>query len=233
MDRVVSSYTPTIRALRYSRQRAQAGTGADSRSLIVAMPTTPGMPSGALPGVIAEVNRVRNLVPHPVVLSAPDRVPTRAAVLAQLPGCAVAHFACHGATDSANPSRSLLVLHDHQADPLTVASLAPVNLARAQLAYLSARQTASVPANGLADEAIQLVTAFQLVGFPSVVGTLWEIHERAATTIAGEFYAGLQTSHGTLDTSNAARVLHRAVRGQRDRYPRTPFLWAGYLHAGA
>lgn len=221
MDRVVSSYTPTIRALRYSRQRAQAGTGADSRSLIVAMPTTPGMPSGALPGVIAEVNRVRNLVP------------TRAAVLAQLPGCAVAHFACHGATDSANPSRSLLVLHDHQADPLTVASLAPVNLARAQLAYLSARQTASVPANGLADEAIQLVTAFQLVGFPSVVGTLWEIHERAATTIAGEFYAGLQTSHGTLDTSNAARVLHRAVRGQRDRYPRTPFLWAGYLHAGA
>jgi hypothetical protein len=243
MDRVVSSYTPTVRALRYSREHARAAGSLGSRSLIVAMPTTPGIPGGALPGVTAEVGLVRGLLPDPVVLSepdpgahpgaAPDEIPTKANVLARLSGCAVAHFACHGASDLANPARSRLLLHDHETDPLTVASLAPVNLASARLAYLSACQTATVPANGLMDEAIQLVTAFQLAGFPGVVGTLWEIGDKAATTIASEFYTHLRTSEGTLATSGAARSLHRAVRDQRNSYPRQPFLWAGYVYAGA
>ncbi len=246
MDRVVSSYTPTVRALRYSREHARATPIADSpgsRSLIVAMPTTPGMPGGALPGVTAEVILVRDLLPDPVALSepgpgthpgvAPDELPTKANVLARLPGCAVAHFACHGISDLANPARSRLLLHDHETDPLTVASLAPVNLASARLAYLSACQTAAVPANGLMDEAIQLVTAFQLAGFPGVVGTLWEIGDKAAATIASAFYTHLWTSEGTLDTSGAALALHRAVRDQRNSKPRQPFLWAGYVYAGA
>jgi hypothetical protein len=48
-----------------------------------------------------------------------------------------------------------------------------------------------------------LATAFQLAGFPHVVA------------------------------SNAALALHHAVRARRSRYPATPFLWAGYLQAGA
>lgn len=40
MDRVISSYTPTVRALAHSRERA-ATPAATDRALIVAMPTTP------------------------------------------------------------------------------------------------------------------------------------------------------------------------------------------------
>lgn len=64
--------------------------------------------------------------------------PILAAVLEQLPRCAIAHFACHGFHDPADPSRSHLLLHDHAATPMTVASLGPIRLEHAQLACLSA-----------------------------------------------------------------------------------------------
>ncbi|MCX4791748.1 MULTISPECIES: CHAT domain-containing protein [unclassified Streptomyces] len=165
----------------------------------------------------------------------------RPTVLDHLPHCPIAHFACHGASHPTDPSQSLLLLHDHQSDPLTVASLAPVRLDHAQLAYLSACRTAAIDTANLADEAIHLTSAFQLAGFPHVVGTLWEIDDQIAVTVADTFYTHLRTPDGTIDTSRAARALHQAVRGVRDGHDlpgqldrtRTPFLWAAYLHAGA
>jgi hypothetical protein len=243
MDRVISSYTPTVRALRYARQHIPAAATAN-RSLVVAMPVTPGLPGhGELPNVPAEVGRVRALLPDPLILIEPSApqdliwdssgVPTRASVFAQLPGCSIAHFACHGASHPSDPSRSLLLLHDHDRDPLTVASLATVDLAHAQLAYLSACRTAFTSATGLLDEAIHLVTAFQLAGFPHVIGTLWEISDQLAVDVAESVYVALRDSEGILDVSQAARALHHAIRDLRDQYPRSPALWAAYLHAGA
>jgi hypothetical protein len=58
MDRVISSYTPTIRALRYARQHLVSAP-AGGPALIVAMPVTPGLTDGALPHVTAEAARVR------------------------------------------------------------------------------------------------------------------------------------------------------------------------------
>lgn len=45
-------------------------------------------------------------------------------------------------TAGATPSTSQLLLHDHNTDPLTVTSLAPIQLDHAWLAYLSACCTA-------------------------------------------------------------------------------------------
>jgi tetratricopeptide (TPR) repeat protein len=243
MDRAISSYTPTIRALRYARQHSSRGPAIPGRSLIVAMPVTPGLPDGGeLPNVPVEVARVGALLPDTVVLLEPGpsehaagsaNLPTRANVLDQLPGCTVAHFACHGFSDPADPSRSLLLLHDHDRYPLTVASLAPVDLGRAQLAYLSACETALTSTAGLIDEAIHLTTAFQLAGFPHVIGTLWKINDALAVTIGHSFYTNLRTGAHALDTSQAARALHAAVRAVRDDLPRTPSLWAAFIHAGA
>lgn len=241
MDRVVSSATPTIRALRHARQHDPADV--PGQALIVAMPVTPGLPSGGpLPNVAAEAAMVGAKVPRHILLTEPsspgsdaasDQLPTKAAVLDHLPACPVAHFACHGASHPTDPSQSLLLLHDHERDPLTVASLAPVQLDNAQLAYLSACRTAFTPASRLLDEAIHLTTAFQLAGFPHVIGTLWEINDAVAVEIAEDFYTTLGAGQGTLNPRNAARALHHAVRSARDRYLDFPALWAGYLHAGA
>ncbi|KUN57212.1 hypothetical protein AQJ46_48445 [Streptomyces canus] len=254
MDRVVSSYTPTVRALRYAREQVVSQPDpppAASRALIVAMPTTPGLPGhGRLHFVEEEAAMLQARLPNHIVLREPNpemgtpdwaaRTPTRTNVLAHLPECTIAHFACHGASDPADPSKSLLLLHDHAKAPLTVASLAPVDLDQAQLAYLSACRTAAVDATSLLDEAIHRTSAFQLAGFSHVIGTLWEIDDQVAVRVAKAFYDGLNTDSG-VDCRKAAKALHDAVRQVRDGcglpppLDRThlPLLWAAYVHAGA
>ncbi|MFJ5776953.1 CHAT domain-containing protein [Streptomyces sp. NPDC093094] len=254
LDRAVSSYTPTVQALRHARERDRASAGA-GRSLLVAMPTTPGLPGGGrLDAVEQEADELRALLPDPLLLREPDpgaeadadSLPTKANVLRLLPESTIAHFACHGASDPVDPSRSRLLLHDHDTDPLTVVGLAPLVLDRARLAYLSACHTAATDTVELLDEAIHLSSAFQLAGFPHVVGTLWQISDGVALTVARRFYDGLRhdgpgTDTAALDPRRAARALHRAVRDARDgrdlaagrNRRRSPLLWAAHVHAGA
>ncbi|NYH51401.1 hypothetical protein HNR06_000990 [Nocardiopsis arvandica] len=257
MDCVVSSYTPTVRALRYAREQAarhEHGANTQDRALVVAMPTTPG--HGALPFVAAEVDKVRDRVSDAIVLTEVDTashsagtaslaVPTRARVLEHLPEASIAHFACHGYTDPNDPSQSRLLLHDHAEAPLTVAELGAVRLDRARLAYLSACSTASTTTVDLLDEAIHVASAFQLAGFPHVVGTLWEVNDQVSATVADLFYTHLRAEGDqAIDPARAAHALHAAVRAARDGsdlqdtlpgWDRTaaPLLWAPYLHTGA
>ncbi|MGQ0773242.1 MAG: CHAT domain-containing protein [Pseudonocardiales bacterium] len=235
MDRVISSYTPIVRALGYARERTSTSAVA-KRALIVAMPTTPG--DDPLHHVVNETELVRNRLPGATLLiessaTTDSELPTKATVLAHLGECAIVHFACHGRSHLTDPSQNLLLLHDHDTAPLTVASLAPIRLDQARLAYLSACRTAFNRSTNLIDEAIDLTTAFQLAGYPHVVGTLWEIDDALAANVADAFYTALAADNDTIDTRGAAQALHHAVRVIRDRLPATPSLWAAYLHAGA
>jgi CHAT domain-containing protein len=243
LDRVVSSYTPTIRALRYARQHACHSSGI-SRALIVAMPVTPGLPGSELPKIQTEVARLQIILPDHVVLIEPDTavaarvdetsaIPSRANVFQHLPGCSIAHFACHGISHPSDPSKSRLLLHDYKTSPLTVASLSLISHDHLELVYLSACRTAFTPAINLQDEAIHLTSAFQLAGSRHVIGTLWEINDTFAADVAADFYSGLRTETGTLDTDLAATALHQVIRSARNARPDAPSLWAAYIQVGA
>ena len=223
LDRVIFSYTPTIRGLAYARTQRQDPAG--NTTLIIAVPDAPGAPP--LPGVAAEAAALANLIPGAHLL----QHPTRQGVLAALPGHNVAHFACRGYSDWENPAASRLVLYDHQTTPLTVTDITALRL-NGGLAYLSASDT-SITNLELANEAVHFASAFQLAGYSNVVATLWPIGDFAATTVAVDFYDRL-TRHGTVrpDTSLAASALHHATRRLRDQYPGTPTLWAAYTHTG-
>ncbi|MGW2081574.1 CHAT domain-containing protein [Streptomyces sp. NPDC001939] len=237
MDRVVSSYTPTVRALRHARRHGSVPS-TTGPALIVAMPTTPD--ANPLSRVADEAKTLYARLPQPRLLmhagtvpDVPTQAPTKANVLAQLTDCTIAHFACHGSSDPSDPSQSRLLLDDHQTDPFTVASLSTAKLDQARLAYLSACETALNTATDLIDEAIHLAAIFHLAGFRRVVGTLWEIEDTSAARIADAFYDHLTTSSGEIDTSRAAHALHQAVRRVRDELKRTPSLWAAHIHVGA
>ncbi|GAA3908890.1 CHAT domain-containing protein [Streptomyces lacrimifluminis] len=244
MDRVVFSYTPTIRALRHARQRTDHGRRPGRRALIVAMPTTPGLPGeGRLHHVRDEAAVVASHLadsdtliepdlPHPLP-SIGNGYPTRVEVLNRLPVYSIAHFACHGTSFAGDPSQSHLLLHDHATAPFTVAALAPYHLDNADLAYLSACGTALSTNAELIDESIHLAAAFQLAGYPQVIGTLWEINDHHAVDVASSFYAGLTDEKGTVDPKRAARALHGTVVTARNALPQTPSLWAAYIHVGA
>jgi hypothetical protein len=231
IDRVISSYTPTIRALAHARRAypATRGDAADGtggiagRVVVVAMPHTPD--ARDLPGTEAEADGLRRRFPDQVtVLTGPAA--TRDAVLAALPGARWAHFACHGLSDMENPSASRLLLEDHRDLPLTVVDVARLRLDDAELAFLSACSTAR-PGGRLTDEAIHLASAFQLAGYRHVVGTLWPIGDRQAVDIAEDIYTTLTR------TGDIASAVHTATRQIRDRWPDMPSVWASHIHSGA
>jgi tetratricopeptide (TPR) repeat protein len=247
LERVVSSYIPTLRALRHARRRP-APLNEAGKALIVAMPFTMGL--SELPYAQAESLVVRDRTPRPVVLTgstsprelaetlrdpanAPAHLPTKARVLKELADTSIVHFACHGAVHGDDPSLSQLFLEDFARDPLNIASLASAHLDHADLAYLSACVTALTGSAKLLNESIHLTTGFQLLGFRQVIGTLWPIQDRMAVEVADSFYRGLTTAPGHLDTDHAAVALHHCVRSLRCRLPNLPLLWAGYIHTGA
>ena len=253
LDRVVSSYTPTVRALIHARRPRPAGGGGDSvpttaRLLVVAMPHTPD--ERELPGAVAEAVILRNLYPGQVKILHGDLRPEEASKLdvartsarsaraefdsvrAALPRFRLAHFACHASSDLANPSSSHLLLPDHRSRPLTVVDVARLSLDDAELAFLSACATART-GYGLADEAIHLAAAFQLAGYRHVIATLWPIGDRSAVEIAADVYTAL-VAHDASGAVGAAQALHDATRRQRGSLEaRQPRVWASHIHSGA
>ncbi len=225
--RVVSSYTPTINALRYARGRPSPPPGEDW-TLLVAMPETPGQ--DPLPMAEQEVETLRGLLPRPTLVQTPPI--TRSAILTALPGNTIVHFACHGRSDPADPSQSRLLLHDWNSTPLTVAALAPVDLDQARLAYLSACSTAVTRDTRLLDESIHLASAFQLAGFPQVIATLWTIPDDGAIAIASAFYERLCHS-GRPATENSAYALHHTLNALRREEPLALTRWGAHVHFGA
>ena len=223
LDRVISSYTATIRALAYAG--AQHPDPAGTNSLIIAVPDAPGIPP--LPGVTAEASELAGLIPGAQVLSRP----TRDTVLAALPGRPVAHFACHGYADWTSPAASQLILYDYSTTPLTVADISALRLTGG-LAYLSACAT-TITSPALTNEAVHITGAFYLAGYQHVIGTLWPVSDTVARELARDFYSYL-TNNGTTqpEIRLAAHALHHATRRLRDRYPAIPTSWAAHTYTG-
>lgn len=238
LDRVIPSYSPTLRALLRARGREPAGTAPPDpdTAVVVAMPSTPGYTR--LGSVDAETALLRRHLPGALVLNADGTdPPAKETVMAVLHDCSIAHFACHAMSAAAHPSFSHLVLRDDPSGRLRVADLAALDLNRARLAYLSACETASPPF-GTADEAVHLTGALHLAGFSHVIGTLWPVGPDTVTVTAG-FYARVGTDTGP-DPARSAEALHAAVRAMRDgddlpdglTRTQRPFVWAAYVHVG-
>ncbi|WP_129841315.1 CHAT domain-containing protein [Streptomyces sp. RFCAC02] len=215
LDRVVSSYAPTLRALvRGLDARRPPAPGA--APLVVALAETPG--AAPLPGAAAEAALHVERHPGARLLSGADA--TRAAVLDALPAHDLVHFACH----AMSPDRVLL--HDHGTRPLTVPDISALDLPAAYLAYLAACSTTRARPD-LADEAVHITGAFQLAGYRHVVGSLWQIDDRSAPRVADAFYRALAAG------AAPHRALHDAVRELRAREPGAPELWGAYVHVSA
>lgn len=221
MDRVVSSYTTTVRALLMSHNTLTRRTAADQPNLlVVSLPETPG--GAPLPGAAHEAEFLASMFRGALVMS--GRNATRAAVRRALPACEWAHFACHATSDLEHPVASGLMLADGL---MTVRDISKIRLENADLVVLSGCGTGRGGV-ALADEAIHIASAFQMAGFPHVIGTLWPISDRVAADFASVFYSDMLNGH-----ADAALALHVAVRKLRSRFPKAPFLWASMTHLGA
>ncbi|MFH0518506.1 CHAT domain-containing protein [Streptomyces sp. M41] len=220
LDRVVPSYTPTLRALHRRRDGARTAAVDRGHLLLVSLAGTPGHPD--LGHVTEEAEAIVQRLAVPQLTRLDGEEATRANVGAALLDATSVHFACHGRQRPDAPARSGVVLHD---GTLTVVDIAQLQLRDAELCFLSACSTATGSPQ-LPDESIHLAAALQLAGFRHTVATLWYVRDDVAARAADYFYSRL-AQNGTAPKAAAA-----AVRQLREHHPHQPSLWAGLIHIG-
>lgn len=222
LDRVVSSYTPTLRALLEAR-RPLAASPEDDRLLIVSLANTPD--EVPLDDVARERNLLTSLFPTRHTLLDGEAA-TATAVQEQLSHHRWAHFSCHGGQNLADPSQGGLLLHD---SILTIADIS-ARQHQGEFAFLSACMTA-VGGVTLPDEAITLAAALHYTGYRQVIGTMWTVYDQTAADVAEAVYGDL-TSTGRFKPDRAALALHKAIRDLRDAKRLSASDWSPFTHTG-
>jgi CHAT domain-containing protein len=184
MSHVISLYVLTLRGLEISRAKASIVAPDDEKqSLMLSMKGTVGEPDLDVDEEVAVVEELTSTE----TLHCPDKT----TVLRRLKISDIVHFACRGKVDPRYPRMStFLVAESADSKParITVEDLAKVNPPGAQLAYLSACSTVEQQVLRLVEESLHLAGAFQTIGFPQVVGILWETKDWAARKVTIKFY---------------------------------------------
>jgi len=246
LDRVVSSYSSSIRALLHGRRQSALATHRErGDALLVGMHETPG--NSVLSFAKGETDMLERLCPSLQLSPVKPRLCHRE-VLESLRSCKIFHFAGHGVSHPSEPLKSCLLLDDWKTDPLTVADLREQWLQENTpfMAYLSACSTGANKDEDLADETIHLINACQLAGFCHVVGTLWDVDDECSLDAARSVYEAIQR-HGWNGSAvaqgvhDAANHLHRktgrmtgrrGLGGVATREEGDPSVWAAYIHVG-
>jgi tetratricopeptide (TPR) repeat protein len=236
---VISSYTPTIKALAHARERGVTSVKIHNdtlKLLVVTMPTTLG--ERDLPGVESEEAAIE-MVARSAFLTHALNQPDAKMVREKLAQCDMLHFAGHGVSDYTDPFNSRLLLQKcHGAvttvDGLTVRDIFDLNLKGARIAYLSACSTAEIRAGRLVDEVIHLASGFQVAGFSHVIASMWQTDDDACEKMARGFYEQLKhIIEGDVNNRAVAVAAHQSIMEMRSKWMRFPLLWAPYVHFGA
>ena len=218
LDRTMSSYSTSIRAMIRGRQRRSGPKTAPflgEKAVLVAMEHTPER--SRLFNAPKEISMLHGLCKSmgfdPVE---PQR--RKKNVLLHLSQCKIFHFAGHGSTDEHDPSKGSLLLEDWQTDPLTLANVQGINLweQRPFLAYLSACGTGQVRHERFIDENIHLISGYQMAGFRHVIGTLWEVNDKTCVDMARITYDAIR--EGDMTDESVCRGLHSACRELRNQW---------------
>ncbi|KAI0083024.1 CHAT domain-containing protein [Irpex rosettiformis] len=229
MDIAVSSYTPTLETL--LKPRTQVTTaGQDPRVLIVSQPASPLAINSPIPGTTTEAAIVMSLVGESKPLDDADG--TIQAVLEGMATHEWVHLACHGAQNRMDPTNSAFILHDGH---LTLADLMSHHLPNADLAVLSACQTATGDEK-LSEEAVHLAAGMLNIGYKSVVGTMWSISDYVAPDVMKVFYTVMAEQVKAGGELQPAYALHEAIKVLRRSSGRggmNDFLrWVPFVHFG-
>ncbi|SBT40916.1 Tetratricopeptide repeat-containing protein [Micromonospora narathiwatensis] len=224
LDRVVSSYTPTLRALADARcDDGQRDDDTHDRLLLVDVPDLPGL----VPIDNADEQKaLLTAFPEQRRTVLDTSIATPVAVRAELSGHRWVHFSCHGDQHLNDPSRGGLLLRDGM---LTVADITAGEF-RGDFAGLSACKTAVGGVN-LPDEAITLAAALHYTGYRHVIAALWSVDNQASAEVFRALYRTIATE-GRLDPDMAPAALHEALRFARDRRPEWPHRWTPFIHTG-
>ncbi|KAJ7481329.1 TPR-like protein [Mycena galericulata] len=207
-DFLISSYTPSLTAL-IQGYRSQSESQAELQLLAIAQPSAEGQ--SYIPGTQEEIQCIEQHAKGKVsVLRLDKDMATIEKVQKGMKDSKWVHFACHG-VQSTFPTDSALLLARNSR--LTLSNIIQLSLPNADLAFLSACQTAT-GSEQLQDESVHLAAGMLLAGYRGVIGTMWSIMDNDAPQVANDVYAHL-LKVSPPDPMRAAEALHLAVQKLR------------------
>lgn len=217
LDRVISSYHPTVTSIVRTRRRPfQSDAAGVGQALLVGMETTGG--SRRLRFVPQEISTVQTLCASLSLQPVVEKKPDKGRILSQLPTCSVFHFAGHGINNYSRPLQSHLALGRGRDNSITVEDLLSLNLFASPplMAYLSACGTSQVKNPSYTDESFHIMSGCLLAGFRHIIGTLWAVEDAVCVDMARLTYEGLQDLG--LCEASVSWALHKAIRTLRDNW---------------
>ncbi|KZV65079.1 hypothetical protein PENSPDRAFT_690210 [Peniophora sp. CONT] len=229
---VVSSYTPSLS----SSTRGCEGV-AKKRSnpsvLIVTQPATPYL--SALPGTEVEGVRLQEILSGSQIAHNlfNHKEATVAAINDVIDKHSWVHLACHGYQHPSSATKSAFALYD---GPLTLSDLMRTAADDAELAFLSACQTATGDEKN-PEESAHLAAGMLAVGFKGAVATMWSIGDQEAPVVVEAYYRKLlelrRAGFVKRGETGAAYALHEAVKVLRERVGEENFIkWVPFVHFG-
>ncbi|HEX2184511.1 MAG TPA: CHAT domain-containing protein, partial [Chloroflexota bacterium] len=211
VEQLEVSYAPSASVLGYCLERGALAHGPEQ-------PLVMGVPDEAAPHVATEVAALRRLFGRHLVFCGKEA--TGAVFRRHAPDADVIHLASHAVFREDNPLFSALRLADGW---LSLYDLYKLRL-RAALVALSACET-GLSAVGAGDELVGLSRGFFQAGTPSLVVSLWAVHDESTARLMERFYARLRAG----DRPGAA--MRAAQTELRHAHPH-PYYWAPFVVVG-
>ncbi|KAJ7737238.1 CHAT domain-containing protein [Mycena maculata] len=226
-DFVISSYTPSLAAL---IQGVCPTSQSQHKFQLLAVAQASSVGQSYIPGTKDEIALIQQCARGKVVVCPLlDHQTTIGNVEEGMMESNCVHFACHGVQDGSTPTQSALLLAG--SSRLTLERIIKLSLPHADLAFLSACQTATGDRE-LQDESVHLAAGMLLAGYRGVIATMWSIMDNDAPQVAGDVYEHLFKTSPP-DTTQAAEALHLAIRNLRARCGDTSFFcWVPFIHVG-
>lgn len=185
------------------------GAAPESSSVLI-VDAADAVPGSPLRHAAAETSQLRAWMPHGRDLAGAGL--SRGIVLEALPTSTIAHFACHGIMETEEPTASRLILTADEA--LRISDILEADCSKLSLVVLSACRSA-VHGHDMADEFTSLAVAFLAAGARTVIGTLWDVNDAAASLFSRRLFACFRNGTAPRDAVRLAQAwLRRSSNGE-------------------
>jgi len=234
ISKVAILYAPSYGSVRAIEARAKSRPEtASQKVLVVADPITAfdgGEPIQRLPNSLIEASKIKEIAREDAIVLSGKSASKDGFLKLLIKPYSILHFATHGLLNQREPSLSGLVFSKVSNDInywlAPEVSAAQINT---DLVVLSACETSV--GQGVAGEGLlSLSRAFIEGGASQVVGTLWQVQDKATSMLTARFYSSLLDD--SLETSEALRRAQMAVYSDKNNNWRDPYFWAGFQLQG-
>lgn len=223
LDRVISSYTPSLAKLVQAQNRPQRtqDRAADGRAMVAA---------GSAERIARELPRQNQVLarywPSAEIFSTEGA--DADAMLEAVPKHQWVHSCEPALQHPAHPAAGVVLDRQAPDRPLNLVELGQFRPRDAEFAYLDRCATAVEPPSAAS---VPMATALGFAGFAHVISTLWAVDRETATQVLADVYAELFGQRGA-HAAGSADALHAAAQRVRAEHPDEPERWAAHVHVG-